>query len=126
MSPLLSGVARSPRPSQILMILFLLATARPLVVEGAAIKAMETKSEANDHDADEGVHHRHQLNHRELKELEKFLAGGPRLWINVKPPKLPAGLSIENPDGTLKNNDLVAYLEWRRAQDPAFFDARHP
>ena len=62
----------------------------------------------------------------QIQSLESHLAGGVDHWINEAPFPIPAGLTIVHRDGALKSNMLVSYLEWRRDQDPAFFDRRHP
>ena len=65
-------------------------------------------------------------NAHQVNVLNQFLAGGVDHWINAKPPRIPGGVTIRYADGTLKHTPLVSYLEWRRAQDPNFFDHRHP
>src|SRR4051794_3597189 len=60
------------------------------------------------------------------KDFEAFLAGGPSHWTDAPLMKVPSGLSVLGPDGALKNNRVVGYLNWQRGQHPAHFDRRHP
>ena len=66
------------------------------------------------------------MSHQQRVDLQEFLSGGPAHWAVTRPPQFPAGLSITNPNGTLKNNSLVNFLFWDRQHDPVRFDHLHP
>src|SRR5262245_14211368 len=42
----------------------------------------------------------------QMANLNKFLAGGPEAWSVQAPYRIPAGLSVTNRDGTLKDTPL--------------------
>ncbi len=60
-----------------------------------------------------------------MRELERFLAGGPEHWEVTKPPKVPAGISITTANGQLKDNTFTEFLSWESDKNPRF-DVRHP
>jgi hypothetical protein len=66
------------------------------------------------------------MSHQQKVDLQEFLVGGPAHWAVTRAPQFPSGLSITNPNGTLKNNSLVNFLFWDRQHDPIFFDRHHP
>lgn len=70
-------------------------------------------------------HHTVHLSHQ-LRELERFLAGGPEHWEVTKPPKIPDGISITTANGQLKDNTFTEFLSWERDKNPQRFDDRHP
>jgi len=72
------------------------------------------------------THHGPNISGDEARDIRTFLAGGPSHWAVAKPPKLPAGLTITGPDGSLKSGAMVNFLAWRRDLNPQFFDYRHP
>lgn len=72
------------------------------------------------------AHHAPNISGDEARDIRTFLAGGPARWSVTKAPKLPAGLTITGPDGSLKQGAMVNFLTWRRALNPQYFDYRHP
>ncbi|MFO0952895.1 MAG: hypothetical protein U0835_17445 [Isosphaeraceae bacterium] len=62
----------------------------------------------------------------EAKALENYLDGGPALWTRKGPPLWPQGLVLTDSKGALLNKPAVNYLFWKRGQNIALFDARHP
>jgi hypothetical protein len=62
----------------------------------------------------------------DVTALQTFLAKGPAFWAKNTPPKFPEGLILSYPNGALRPTQVVAYLAWKRAQDPILFDWRHP
>lgn len=55
----------------------------------------------------------------------RFLSGGPALWAEARPPRIPSGLHLLTHNGQLVATPFVEYLSWRRSLSPARFDHYH-
>jgi hypothetical protein len=61
-----------------------------------------------------------------LKSLEHDVKRGLKIGNHGNTSGLPSLSSLTNLDGTLKQNVLTQYLQWKRELSPQQFDQRHP
>lgn len=116
MNEILSATTRSRRLRLVAFVS--LGLAGPLVLGGGRLDAATIKGHVHSFPTN--------MSHQRRVDLQEFLVGGPAHWAVTRSPQFPAGLSITNPNGTLKSNSLVNFLFWDRQHAPALFDHRHP
>lgn len=66
------------------------------------------------------------LETQEVSALQSFLVAGPTRWARGHAPKFPAGLSLTNRSGVMRDDAVNQFLEYKRDLNPTRFDLRHP